>query len=237
MFFWHAGEIFYERVTVDANGLRQLPDATDVAAHAKLIAASIGETSTPPRCQPGLANEFVSVVTGPLFSSRSEFHLQSQMNWLMPRSDEEEAYAAAVTYWRNTAPFHGIPFRANLTNDEVQLVLQALGAKKRIAVTVLPIPKTPRDPAILLIGVDPVVLATAVNASYPVGDDWKPELPGTLGRAKPTYGKFGYVFKWSDDDKPSKKYEASAKALSVLASNWRFLVSYGVMIACHYHYL
>jgi hypothetical protein len=206
-----AGEIFYERVTVDANGLRKYPDAADVAAHAKLIAVSIGETSTPPRCQPGLANEFVSVVTGPLFTSRSEFHLQSQMTWLMPRTSDAEACAAAVAHWRNTAPFHGIPFRANLTKDEIQLALQTLGATKRIAVTVLPTRKMDREPAILLIGVDPVVLATAVNCSSMVGDDWKPELPGALAGPKPTHGKFGYVFKWSDIAHPSKNYEASAK--------------------------
>ena len=192
------------------NGLQEYPDASHVSAHAALLAESIGETSTPPVSQPGLANEFVSVVTGPLFTPRSEFHLQSQISWLMPRTTDTDAFAAAVTYWRNTAPFHGIPFRANLQWDEIQHVLKTLGATKRIAVTVLPICKTARDPAILLIGVDPVVLATAVNCSSKVADDWQPELPGTLAGPKPTYGKFGYVFKWSDIARPSKNYQASA---------------------------
>ena len=195
---------------MNVDGLQEYPDASHVAAHAALLAASIGETSTPPVSQPGLANNFVSVVTGPLFTSRSEFHLQSQISWLMPRTTDTDAFAAAVTHWRNTAPFHGIPFRANLKWDEIQHVLKTLGATKRIAVTVLPICKTARDPAILLIGVDPVVLATAVNCSSKVADDWEPELPGTLAGPKPTYGKFGYVFKWSDVTRPSKNYQASA---------------------------
>jgi hypothetical protein len=130
--------MFFERVTVNVDGLQECPDASHVAARAALLAAAIGETSTPPASQPGLANNFVSVVTGPLFTSRSEFHLQSQISWLMPRTTDTDAFAAAVTCWRNTAPFHGIPFRANLKWDEIQHVLKLLELRSELPLRCCP---------------------------------------------------------------------------------------------------
>ena len=115
------GNIFYERSKVDDNGKRVYPDASECAKHAGILASRMEEGTIRPTACPGLANDIVSVVTGLLYDERDHFHLQVQASCIVPTRNEVSAFAEATTHWKATAPFNGIPFRANLTPKEIQL--------------------------------------------------------------------------------------------------------------------
>jgi hypothetical protein len=116
----------------------------------------------------------------------------------VPTRYEVGAFKAATTYWKATAPFYGIPFRADLTPGEIQSVLTAFAERTRIAVTVIDIPKVGAMPAVTLIGADPVSVATAINTAVVVPATWKPENKRQPARPKPNHGKFGYNFAWHE---------------------------------------
>ena len=193
-----SGYIFYERATVDDTGKRVYPDASECSKHAGIIASRMEEGTILPTACPGLANDIVSVVTGLLFDERDHFHLQVQASCIVPTRMEVAAFEEATTYWKATAPFYGIPFRANLTPEEIQLVLAAFAERTRVAVTVIEIPKVGKMPAVMLIGADPVSVATAINTAAEVPENWTPENKRQPARPKPTYGKFGYNFTWHE---------------------------------------
>ena len=115
------GNIFYERATVDDTGKRVYPDASECSKHAGIIASRMEEGTIRPTACPGLANDIVSVVTGLLCGERDHFHLQVQASCIVPTRMEAPAFEEATTHWKATAPFYGIPFRANLTPEEIQL--------------------------------------------------------------------------------------------------------------------
>ena len=192
------GNIFYERSKVDDNGKRVYPDASECAKHAGILASRMEEGTIRPTACPGLANDIVSVVTGLLYDERDHFHLQVQASCIVPTRNEVSAFAEATTCWKATAPFNGIPFRANLTPKEIQLVLAAFAERTRVAVTVIEIPKMGKMPAVMLIGADPVSVATAINTAAEVPENWEPENKRQPARPKPTHGKFGYNFSWHD---------------------------------------
>ena len=193
-----SGNIFYERATVDDTGKRVYPDASECSKHAGIIASRMEEGTILPTACPGLANDIVSVVTGLLFDERDHFHLQVQASCIVPTRMEVPAFEEATTYWKATAPFYGIPFRANLTPEEIQLVLAAFAERTRVAVTVIEIPKVGKMPAVMLIGADPVSVATAINTAAEVPENWTPENKRQPARPKPTHGKFGYNFTWHE---------------------------------------
>ena len=207
-FLFLPGNIFYERATIDDAGKRVYPDASECAKHAGILASGMDEGTIRPTACPGLANDIVSVVTGLLYDERDHFHLQVQASCIVPTRDEVPAFAEATTYWKATAPFYGIPFRANLTPKEIQLVLAAFAERTRIAVTVIEIPKMGKMPAVMLIGADPVSVATAINTAAEVPENWAPENKRQPARPKPTHGKFGYNFAWHD-----KKTDMSVSVL------------------------
>ena len=194
--FLVSGNIFYERVIVDESGKRVYPDATDVKAHAGILASRMESGTMQPTACPGLSNDIVSVVTGQLFDERDQFHLQVQASCIVPTRNEVAAFAEATAYWRATAPFYGIPFKADLTPEKIQIVLAAFAERLRIAVTVIDIPKMGVMPAVTLIGADPVSIATAINTAAEVEENWEPENKRLPARPKPTHGKFGYNFAW-----------------------------------------
>ena len=124
--------------------------------------------------------------------------MQVQASCIVPTRMEVAAFEEATTYWKATAPFYGIPFRANLTPEEIQLVLAAFAERTRVAVTVIEIPKVGKMPAVMLIGADPASVATAINTAAEVPENWTPENKRQPARPKPTHGKFGYNFTWHE---------------------------------------
>ena len=82
----------------------------------------------------------------------------------MPETKHTEACALASGFWERSALFYGVPFKGDLTEDQVNLVLGVLGKNRRIATTVVSIPASTHCPCVLLIGSAPASIPTAINS-------------------------------------------------------------------------
>ena len=181
------GEIFYKRRNRDG----KYRDAEDVTAHANHLGTLLDI--------PALSNEFVTVVAGPLFEYTPEFHLRATKNFITPVPEEVTVHAEFTRYWRKTAPFHGVPFKAGITADQINMVLDTFGAERRIAVTVVKVkPSVTKEgvkhPGVMLIGADPVVIASSINSAVAAPRKKKGKSSGQSRRVEPNYAKLGYKF-------------------------------------------
>ena len=175
---FRVGDIFFERV-VTVDGVASYPDASDFKAHAESISLVLGCNG---KVCPAIRNELVGVVVGSLFGTQQEYHLQAMSNFIMPSARDKLAYNKASGYWENAGAFFGIPFKANLTPTQINIVLECLGRDKQFATTIVPLPASDHFPAVLLINAEPPVISTAVNSMPTYGKKKKLE---------PSHAKFG----------------------------------------------
>ena len=139
------------------------PDVDDYKAHEKLMDVTWNASTSGKVCQ-AFVNHLVTVCVGPLFGDRDEFHLQATRNFLMPEMKHTEACATAAGFWERSALFYGVPFKGDLTESQVNLVLTVFGKQRRIATTVVCIPASSHCPCVLLIGSAPASMPTAINS-------------------------------------------------------------------------
>ena len=144
-------------------GRLTFPDVDDYKAHVKLMDVTWNANTSGKVCQ-AFVNQLVTVCAGPLFGDLEEFHLQATRNFVMPEMKHTEAYAMASGFWERSALFYGVPFKGDLTESQVNLVLRVFGKHRRIATTVVCIPASSHCPCVLLIGSAPASIPTAINS-------------------------------------------------------------------------
>ena len=181
-------------------GRLTFPDVDDYKAHVKLMDVTWNANTSGKVCQ-AFVNQLVTVCAGPLFGDLEEFHLQATRNFMMPEMKHTEAYAVASGFWERSALFYGVPFKGDLTESQVNLVLRVFGKHRRIATTVVCIPASSHCPCVLLIGSAPASIPTAINSQ------------GACATTKdrttmdPSYAKWAYYHRAPDAD---AWYHASA---------------------------
>ena len=95
-----------------------------------------------------LSNDLVEVCVGPLFTHKDEFHVQTIQPFRMPDESDigrslwwcisgcaplitlfppHTSYTQAQSYWRNEAPFRGVPFKTGLSAAQISRVLKVFG--------------------------------------------------------------------------------------------------------------
>lgn len=136
---------------------------------------------------PGMfvSNAFVGVVAGSLFQTDPEFHLQASVSFRMPEIADATAYSEASAYWAMTAPFFGLPFKRGITDKQIFTIFSVLCGHQWIPLITVPIPSATGRPGIVLVGCDPVTIASAINTC--VDDTHSKEGEGR-------YAKFGYAY-------------------------------------------
>ena len=193
------GSVFLKNNVV-VDGVLTFPDIEHYKAHEKLFDVTWDARTSGKVCQ-AFVNEFVTVATGPLFDDNEEFHLMATRNFIMPSTEHHEAHALACGYWERSAMLYGVPFKGDLTDEQVHLILGVFGKTRRVATTVVSIPASAHCPSVVLIGSGPATIPTAINSQGAYATKNK----GTT--MDPSYAKWGYYHRAPDAD---KWYPASA---------------------------